>query len=53
MAGEIVTVTIDDASGNFEILVKNTREDLLHDLQYFLGEASVVSQADRLLLSAV
>jgi len=39
MAGEIVTVTIDDASGNFEILVKNTREDLLHDLQYFLGEA--------------
>jgi hypothetical protein len=39
MAGEIVTITIDDASGNFEILVKNTREDLLHDFQYFLSEA--------------
>jgi hypothetical protein len=39
MAGEIVTLTIDDANGNFEILVKNTREDLLHDFQYFLSEA--------------
>ncbi|GEM_PF-4973537 len=36
--GEI-EVLIDNDSGDFSVLVKNTREDLFHDFQYFLEQA--------------
>lgn len=35
---EIIEVTISN-DGTFQTLVKNTREDLLHDFQYFLEES--------------
>ena len=42
----VVNVTISSDTGNFEVLVMNTREDLLHDFQFFHGMAKANSPED-------